>query len=125
MRGRAIHKEEPMKWLSCLLTLALVVSPALAATSFAQAKTHDPSQLDLLEGRVVRIDKDKSTVEVRQSGPSMVTFTVAWDGETYFSHRNEASSLDKLGEGGKVICLGTFDEGNRMMAKRIDMRGED
>jgi hypothetical protein len=114
-----------MKWLSCLLTLALAFSPVLAASSFAQAQTHDPSQLDLLEGRVVRIDKESSTVDVRQSGPSMVTFTVAWDDKTYFSQRNEASSLDKLEEGGKVICLGTFDEGNRMMAKRIDMRGGD
>jgi hypothetical protein len=111
-----------MKWSACLLTLALALAPALA---LAQAHQEDVTNLDLLEGRVVRIDKEKSTLDVRQSGPSMVTFTVAWDDKTYFSHRNEASSLDKLEEGGKVICLGTFDEGNRMMAKRIDMRGGD
>jgi uncharacterized NAD(P)/FAD-binding protein YdhS len=110
------------RWTAGLLVLALALAPALA---LAQTQKDDATKLDLLEGRVVRIDKEKSTVEVRQSGPSMVTFTVAYDDKTYFSNHNEASSLDKLKDGEKVICLGTFDESNKMMAKRIDMRGSE
>jgi hypothetical protein len=108
-----------------LLTLTLVLAPALAASLLAQAQTHDPTSLDLLEGRVVRVDKEKSTVEIRQSGLTSVMWTVAYDDKTYFSNHNKASSLDKLKDGEKVICLGTFDEGNKMMARRIDMRGNE
>jgi hypothetical protein len=104
---------------ACLVALVLALSPALA---LAQVHKDDATKLDLLEGRVVRVDKENETLEVRQSGPTGVTWTVAYDDKTYFSHRNEASSLDKLENGKKVICLGEFNEGNKMMAKRIDMR---
>ena len=60
-----------------LLVLALALLPALA---LAQAQKDDATKLDLLEGRVVRIDKQKSTLEVRQSGPSTVTFRTDADG---------------------------------------------
>jgi uncharacterized NAD(P)/FAD-binding protein YdhS len=120
------HKEGTMRRsMVFVLMLGLALSPALATGVLAQAQTHDPTNLDLLEGRVVRIDKDHSTVEIRQSGPSMVTFTVTYDDKTYFSSHNKASSLDKLKSGEKVICLGKFDESNKMTAKRIDMRGSE
>ena len=89
-----------------LLTLTLVLAPALAASLLAQAQTHDPTSLDLLEGRVVRVDKEKSTVEIRQSGLTSVMWSVAYVEKTYFSYHNKASSLDKLKDGEKVICLG-------------------
>jgi hypothetical protein len=105
--------------------LVLALAPALVTGAFAQAQTHDPTDLDLLEGRVVRVDKEKSTLDIRQSGLTSVTWTVAYDDKTYFSNHNKASSLDKLENGEKVICLGKFDEGNKMMARRIDMRGSE
>jgi hypothetical protein len=113
------------RWTAFLLMLGLALSPTLATAVLAQAQPHDSTKLDLLEGRVVRIDKTKSTVEIRQSGPTSVMWTVAYDDETYFSAHNKASSLDKLKDGEKVICLGTFDKDNKMMAKRIDMRGSE
>jgi hypothetical protein len=105
-----------------LLILALALSPVIVAEVGAQADKHDATELDLLEGRIVRIDKEKSTVEIRQSGPSSVMWTVGWDDKTYFSYRNEASSLEDLKNGRKVICLGKFDEGSKMKAARIDVR---
>ena len=105
-----------------MLMLALALSPVLAKGLYAQAQTHDPTQLDLLEGRIVRIDSEKQTFEMRQSGVTSVMWTVAWNDKTAFTYRNEASSLDDLKEGRKVICLGTFGESNKMEAKRVDVR---
>ncbi|MCG6926639.1 MAG: hypothetical protein LJF30_15180 [Acidobacteria bacterium] len=105
-----------------LIALVLALAPVLSAALYAQAGTHDPTQLDLLEGRIVRIDSEKMTFEMRQSGPSGVTWTVAWNDKTAFTYRNEASSLDDLKDGRRVICLGTFGESNRMEARRVDVR---
>ena len=105
-----------------MLMLALALSPVLAKGLYAQAQTHDPTQLDLLEGRIVSIDSEKQTFEMRQSGVTSVMWTVAWNDKTAFTYRNEASSLDDLKEGRKVICLGTFGESNKMEAKRVDVR---
>lgn len=107
---------------ACLIALVLALAPVLATGAYAQARTHDPTQLDLLEGRIVRIDLEKKTFEMRQRGVSSVIWTVAWNEKTAFTFRNEASSLDDLKDGRRVICLGTFGETNKMEAKRVDVR---
>ena len=106
-----------------LIALVMALAPVLASGLYAQARTHDPTQLDLLEGRVVRVDHEKKTFEMRQRGVTSVMWTVAWDDETAFTFRNEASTLDDLQNGRRLIILGTFgEESNRMMARRIDVR---
>ena len=81
---------------ACLLMLVLALAPALATGAFAQVRTHEPTDLDLLEGRVVRIDHEQKTFEMRQRGASAVMYTVAWNEKTAFTFRNEASTLDDL-----------------------------
>lgn len=106
-----------------LVVLALVLSPVLLAGLHAQAQKHPQTKMDLLEGHVANVDTAKKTVDVRQSGPSMVVWTVAYTDETYFSYRNEAASLDDVKAGRRVICLGKFLEGGgKMTAARIDVR---
>jgi hypothetical protein len=107
---------------ACLIALVLALAPVFTTGLYAQAQTHDPTQLDLLEGRIVRIDTEKKTFEMRQSGPSSVMWTVSWNDKTAFTYRNEASSLDDLKNGRRVICLGTFGETSKMEAKRVDVR---
>jgi len=105
-----------------MLMLALALSPVLATGLYAQAQTHDPTQLEILEGRIVRIDSERKAFEMRQSGATSVMWTVSWNDKTAFTFRNEASSLDDLKSGRRVICLGTFGETSKMEAKRVDVR---
>jgi hypothetical protein len=106
-----------------LIALVLALAPVLTSGLHAQARAHDATELDLLEGRVVRIDHENKTFEMRQRGVSSVMWTVAWNDETAFTFRNEASTLDDLQNGRRLIILGTFGEGsNRMKAMRIDVR---
>ncbi len=109
--------------ITLMLVVVLVASIVLVPGLSAQAKKDPKTGLDRLEGFVTSVDKDKSTIMVRQSGStSIVAWTIAYTADTKFTYRNEAGSLDDVKEGRRVIVLGKFGEGTKMTADRIDVR---
>jgi hypothetical protein len=103
--------------LVCVLSLALVCGAGL----FAQVRKDTKTGLDRIEGTVQAINKDKSTITVRQS--SKMVWEVTYSATTKFTKMNEPGSLDDVKDGVRVICLGTAAEkGTKMAATRIDVR---
>ena len=100
------------------LVLTLVMVPGLLAQATKDAKTG----LDRLEGNVVSVDKDKSTMMIRQRGSNNVVWTITYDAKTTFTYRNQPSAVDEVKDGRRVIVLGKFDESNKMAATRVDVR---
>ena len=108
--------------ITLMLVMMLVCAIVLVPVLNAQAKKDAKTGLDRIEGTITGVDKDKSTLMVRQSGSNNIVWAVAWNADTKFSYRNEASTVDDLKDGRRVIVLGTFGEGNKMTAARIDVR---
>jgi hypothetical protein len=98
---------------------ALVLAPCLSA----QAKKDIQTGQDKFDGTIVSLNKDTSTITLRQTGQS-VTWQIVYTKDTTFTYRNQPSTLDEVKEGRRVIVLGTFLEkgSNKMTASRIDVR---
>jgi hypothetical protein len=94
-----------------------------AATALPLTLVSQEKQEDRLDGRVQVLDKDKSTFTMTIKGGT-VQRHVIYSGDTKFTFRNKAGSIDQLKEGVRVICLGKFDADGRLMATRIDIREE-
>ena len=110
-------------YITLVLVMMVVCAIVLVPVLNAQAKKDAKTGLDRLEGTITGVDKDKSTLTVRQrSGNSNVVWTIAWTADTKFTYRNEASTVDDLKDGRRVIVLGKFGEGSKMTAERIDVR---
>jgi len=108
--------------ITLVLVMMLVCAIVLVPVLNAQAKKDAKTGLDRIEGTITGVDKDKSTLSVRQSGSSNIVWTMTWTANTKFTYRNEASTVDDLKDGRRVIVLGKFGEGNKMAAERIDVR---
>ncbi len=108
--------------ITLMLVVALVASIVLVPGLYAQAKKDPKTGLDRLEGLVTGVNKDKSTIMVRQSGSTNVVWTISYTADTKFTYRNEAGSLDEVKDGRRVIVLGKFEEDNMMTASRVDVR---
>lgn len=101
--------------------LACVLPLVLAAGLFAQVRKDSQTGLDRIEGRVQAINKDKSTITVRQSGG--MVWEVTYNDTTKYTQMNKAASLADVKDGDRVICLGTAaGKENKMTAARIDVR---
>jgi hypothetical protein len=104
------------------LVVALV-SMGLAAGLHAQAKKDEATGLDRLEGYVVGIDKTKSEIKIRQRGTTSQEWTIAYTPATKFTYVNEPATMEKVKEGVRLICLGSFGtEKTKLTAERIDVR---
>jgi len=111
--------------VASILTLALVSSLTFAAGANAQAKKDEKTNLDRLEGKIVSVDKQKSEIRIRQSGTTSQEWVIAYTPDTKFTYRNAEATVDKVKEGERVICLGSFGkEKAKMTAARIDVRTE-
>jgi len=101
------------------LSLGIFLSLALATQVYAQAKKEKKAKEDRISGRVHMINKDSSTITVRQGN---VQRQVVYNSDTKFTYRNQAGSIDEVKDGRRVICLGKFDDKTRLVATRIDVR---
>ena len=100
-----------------------VLSLMLAVTCLVpQLSAADKPKEERLSGTVKTINKDTSTITIAKgSSPAR---TVIYGNDTKFTMRNQPGSMTDLKEGRRVICLGKFDDKARLMATRIDIRGE-
>jgi hypothetical protein len=108
--------------VSWLLVVGLVCSLVLVAGLYAQATKDAKTKLDRIEGYVVSIDKDKSSISLRQKSGTNIMWTVVYNPDTKFTYRNSPSSADEVKDGRRLICLGKFDNKSTMTAQRIDVR---
>jgi hypothetical protein len=108
--------------VSWLVVVGLACSLVLVAGLYAQATKDAKTKLDRIEGYVVSIDKDKSSMTVRQKSGTNIMWNIVYNAETKFTYRNSPSSIDEVKDGRRVICLGKFDDKSKMTAERIDVR---
>ena len=109
---------------SSMLALALILSLVLIPCLVAQAKKDVKSGEDRLEGTIQSVNKDTSTISIRQANKNNVIWQIGFNKDTKFTFRNKDASVAELKEGIRVICLGKFLDGPKMTATRIDARTE-
>ncbi len=108
-----------MKKLFCFLfTLLLGVAVVASAQEKGGKAKKDETRVD---GRVVMINKDTSTITVTE-GKTKAQRQVVYSASTAFTYRNEKGAIGDVKDGMRVICLGKFDEKGRLMATRVDVR---
>ena len=73
---------------------------------------------------MIGINRDKSTITVRQRNRANVVLTIAYTADTTFSYLNEPATLDDVKDTRGVICLGKLNEkhSTQMTASVIDVR---
>ena len=103
------------------MILVLGFTLVLGAGLYAQVKKDQKTGLDRIEGSIQAIDKDNSTLSVKQS--EHVVLKVVYNDETAVTRRNKAAEIGDLKEGLRVIVLGKF-ENNELNASRIEIRTE-
>jgi hypothetical protein len=118
------------KTIGSFLALILGIVLSLTLTTGTQAQEKQPQEKqpatkppkeDRLSGTIQMMDKNTSTITLRKD---TVTRSVVYNQDTKFTKRNKPGSLDDVKEGRRVICMGKFDEKNRLVATRIDVRTE-
>lgn len=119
-----------MKKLFTLLfasVLAFPVSALLMQVAHAQEKTDKTAKQDRWEGVVVRSDRDKSTLTVRQVG-SNDQRTVQYDSSTQWVSQEHGSKkvnnidADQVKDGDRVIARGTWEKPGVLHATLISKR---
>jgi hypothetical protein len=109
---------------SSMLALALILSLVLIPCVLAQAKKDLKTGEDRLEGTIQSINKDTSTITLRQANKNNIVWQIVFNKDTKFTFRNEPATVAELKDGIRVICLGKFLDGTKMTAVRIDARTE-
>jgi len=116
------------KVTAVLFMMVLVFSVSLPV--FAQdsmAKEAKDTKDTRVEGRVVRMNKDKMTITVR-SGSNDVERQVMYDASSKFTSQYHADKTvntidaDQIKEGDQVICLGSYDDKKVFHATTISKR---
>jgi biopolymer transport protein ExbD len=110
-----------------ILLFAFVVTIPLARAVFAQEAAAQAKKEARWEGRVVRSNKDLSTLTVRKAG-STLEKTVKYDASTKWVSQYHAdkkiNNIDasQVKDEDYVICLGTWDKDNALHATQISKR---
>ncbi len=118
--------------LALLFMAALVFS--LSVAGFAQEASKDkgaakqkPAKESRWEGIVIRSDKDKSILNVRQKGSTQER-TVEYDSSTKWTsqehHSKKVNIIDasQVSDNDRVICVGTWDKKGVLHATLISKR---
>ena len=106
--------------ISVVLVFALVVT-LLSATPLSAQKKEKKKGEQRLDGRVVMINKDTSTITVRDRKTNAQR-QVVYSDSTQFTFRNKKGTIADVKDGVRVICLGQFDDKTRLVASRVDIR---
>jgi hypothetical protein len=102
------------------LSVIVLFLVTLTVQANAQEKKQKMTKEVRVEGRVALISKDKSSITVAKRGN--VRQTVFYNNNTQFTYRNKPASFDDVKDGRRVICLGKYEEKDRLVASRIDVR---
>jgi hypothetical protein len=115
MRGRLVIA----MGLACgVLLMPAWDAPAQAGS--AQGKSQSPKE-QRVDGTVRMMDKAAKTITVRVRG-RVNERVVVYNDKTEFTFRNKKGALEDVADGRRVIVLGTPNDKNQLVARRIDIR---
>jgi hypothetical protein len=102
-------------------SIALFVGVFLCLSLAAIASTEDQQKTkeDRLSGTVHMIDKDTSSIVIRNGA---VQRRVIYSAATTFTIQNKPGGIDDVIVGRHVVCLGEFNGKTQLVATRIDVR---
>jgi hypothetical protein len=103
--------------------LGILLMPSWAATAQTKATQGKDSKAKELrvDGTIRGLDTTAHTFTVKVR-TQIAERQVMYNDSTKFTFRNKAASASDLKEGSRVIVLGTPDEKNQIVARRIDIR---
>jgi hypothetical protein len=109
---------------SLLIAFALFLGLFLSfSVAFAQDKPADTkAAADRIQGVVQSVNKETSTISVKDSKTGLIRPVVFSDATQYTKVNKPGSSLEDVKIGTRVICLGKFDDKQRLVAARVDIR---
>lgn len=113
------------KVLVVLIALIVGVSLAFAQAAPAAEKPakKEAPKLDRIHGVVMSINKDTSTLNVKQNKTGIIRQIVYSDATKFTDHENKpGASLDQIKEGTRIIALGKFNEKSQLAATQISIR---
>jgi Cu/Ag efflux protein CusF len=101
-----------------VFTAAYAQAPPAAKEKAKQAA----EKLDRIHGVVQSINKDASTMNVKERRSGVIRQIVYSDATTVTKVNKPGAKLEDIKEGVRIIALGKFDEKQRLVASRIDIR---
>ncbi len=107
--------------MSMVLLGAVLSLAVLAQAPSPEKKAKPTAKESRVSGMVQSIDKGASTITVRKGTTDRF---VVYNDQTQFTFQNKLSSLQEVKERRKVVCLGKFDDRNRLVATRIEVKRE-
>jgi hypothetical protein len=121
-----------MKYAAILLTLVFATVAFAQADPAAGGTAGEPkaekkaakAKEGRVQGHIVRINKDKSTMSIRGGRSSKDTFEreISYDSSTQWTKLGKPAQPDEFKEGSFVIAVGKPDEKGNFHANRIDLR---
>ena len=107
-----------MKYLIAWFT-GVFIMLTLAVIASAQDQRTISTKEDRLSGTVHAIDKDASSIIIRQGA---IQRRVVYNAETKFTIQNKPGSIDDVIVGRRVTCLGSLNDKSQLMATHVDVR---
>jgi Ni/Co efflux regulator RcnB len=105
--------------LAAVFAAAGLTTQKATAQEKQEKKTAAAAKQARWHGRIVRMNKDQSTLDVRRQH---IEKTISYDSSTKWTEGTKAVEMSEFKETDDVICLGTYDEKGKFHATRIDRR---
>jgi Ni/Co efflux regulator RcnB len=113
----------PAALLSVVLAAAVFVATPASANQAATEKTDTTKKENKWQGKVVRIDKDTSTIDIHGgAAPSETQRKIMYDASTHWTNGGKPGQQDDVKTGSFIIVIGTVDGDGVLHATRIDLR---
>jgi hypothetical protein len=108
--------------LAMFVVLGLFAAqPQTADTSRQAFASQNAPKEDRVSGTIVRINKDKSTLVVKENR-SNIEKTVFYSEATKWTKGTNPVDMKEFKDGSRVICLGKLNEKGELAATRIDLQ---
>jgi hypothetical protein len=109
--------------LSALLAGVLFAATPASANQAATEKKEAAKKDTKWQGKVVRVNKDLSTIDIHGGPhPSETQRKIMYDASTQWTNGGQPGQQEDVKTGSFIIVLGTVDGDGVLHAKRIDLR---
>ena len=113
----------PVALLSVVLAGAVFAATPVSANQAATEKKEAATKQIKWQGKVVRINKDSSTIDIHGGAhPSEAQRKIMYDASTQWTNGGKPGQQDDVKTGSFIIVLGTVDGDGGLHAARIDLR---
>lgn len=109
--------------IPAVMILVLGLTLVLSVGLYAQIKKDSKTGLDRIDGYIQDLDKDKSTLTLKQAGTVGKFWKVAYNSKTAITLRNKSAKFEDLKLGQRVFALGKYEK-DILNAARIEIRSE-